>query len=83
MRIFNSFPLLPGRKKPKQSKNITFIVITIYLVCGGHHNPPVSDMVKPAVKTLNEHGGSSLQAIKKYLAANCKVDCDTLAPFIK
>jgi hypothetical protein len=25
----------------------------------------VSDLVKAAVKTLNEHGGSSLQAIKK------------------
>lgn len=46
-------------------------------------HPPVSEMVIAAVKTLKERGGSSLQAIKKYLAANYKVDCGKLAPFIK
>lgn len=54
-------------KRPKAPKN----------------HPPVSEMVISAVKTLKERGGSSLQAIKKYMTANYKVDCDKLAPFIK
>ena len=33
--------------------------------------------------TLKERGGSSLQAIKKYLAAQYKADVEKLAPFIK
>ena len=40
-------------------------------------------MVNTAIKTLKERGGSSLQAIKKYIAANYKVDVEKLAPFIK
>lgn len=46
-------------------------------------HPPVADMVVNAVKTLKERGGSSLQAIKKFLAAQYKVDVEKLAPFIK
>ena len=40
-------------------------------------------MVVNAVKTLKERGGSSLQAIKKFLVAQYKVDVERLAPFIK
>lgn len=46
-------------------------------------HPPTADMVNNAVKTLKERGGSSLQAIKKFIAANYKVDVEKLAPFIK
>lgn len=46
-------------------------------------HPTTSVMVTTAIKTLKERGGSSLQAIKKYIAANYKVDVDRLAPFIK
>ncbi|XP_070498095.1 histone H1B-like [Chironomus tepperi] len=46
-------------------------------------HPPISEMVVNAVKTLKERGGSSLQAIKKFLVAQYKVDVDKLAPFIK
>ena len=46
-------------------------------------HPPVSEMVQAAIKSLKERGGSSLIAIKKYIAANYKVDVDKLAPFIK
>lgn len=46
-------------------------------------HPPTAQMVDAAIKTLKERGGSSLLAIKKYLAANYKVDADKLAPFIK
>ncbi|KAJ9587496.1 hypothetical protein L9F63_028251, partial [Diploptera punctata] len=40
-------------------------------------------MVSSAIKSLKERGGSSLQAIKKYIAANYKVDPEKFAPFIK
>ncbi|KAL3280491.1 hypothetical protein HHI36_024159 [Cryptolaemus montrouzieri] len=44
---------------------------------------PTSDMVNMAIKGLKERSGSSLQAIKKYIAANYKVDPEKMAPFIK
>ena len=46
-------------------------------------HPKTSDMVNAAVAHLKERHGSSLQAIKKYIAANYKVDVAKLAPFIK
>ncbi|XP_057320754.1 histone H1-like [Microplitis mediator] len=46
-------------------------------------HPSTADMVKAAIKTLGERGGSSLQAIKKYIAATYKVDVEKQAPFIK
>ncbi|XP_050498486.1 histone H1-III-like [Diabrotica virgifera virgifera] len=46
-------------------------------------HPPTSEMVNNAIKCLKERGGSSLQAIKKYIAANYKVDAEKVAPFIK
>ncbi|XP_011506312.1 PREDICTED: histone H1-like [Ceratosolen solmsi marchali] len=46
-------------------------------------HPPTSDMVEAAIKALKERGGSSLQAIKKYIAATYKVDAEKHSPFIK
>lgn len=46
-------------------------------------HPPTSEMVNSAIKNLKERGGSSLQAIKKYVSANYKVDAEKLSPFIK
>ena len=46
-------------------------------------HPPTNEMVQGAIKGLKERGGSSLIAIKKYIAANYKVDTVKLAPFIK
>lgn len=46
-------------------------------------HPPTQQMVDAAIKTLKERGGSSLLAIKKYIAATYKVDVQKLAPFIK
>jgi len=46
-------------------------------------HPRTSEMVCNAIKSLKERGGSSLQAIKKYIAANYKVDSEKLSPFIK
>lgn len=46
-------------------------------------HPPVAEMVKSAISGLKERKGSSLAAIKKYVAANNKVDMDRLASFIR
>lgn len=46
-------------------------------------HPSTSVMVISAIKELKEKKGSSLPAIKKYLAANYKVDPAKLAPFIR
>ncbi|XP_039285334.1 histone H1B-like [Nilaparvata lugens] len=46
-------------------------------------HPPTGEMVNAAIAGFKEHGGSSLQAIKKYIAANYKADAEKLAPFIK
>merc|ERR1711997_119894 len=46
-------------------------------------DPPTASMVVAAVKGLKESKGSSLPAIKKYIAANYKVDIVKLSPFIR
>lgn len=46
-------------------------------------HPKTADMVNAAIKGLKERGGSSLQAIKKYISANYKVDAEKMAPFIR
>ena len=46
-------------------------------------HPPSSVMVVAAIKALKERNGSSLAAIKKYIAANYKVDAAKIAPFIR
>merc|ERR1712209_209399 len=46
-------------------------------------HPPTSVMIVNAVTALKERNGSSLPAIKKYIAANYKVDVVKLAPFIR
>ena len=46
-------------------------------------HPPVAAMVNAAIGNLKERKGSSLAAIKKYVAATYKVDAVKLAPFIR
>ena len=46
-------------------------------------HPPVAQMVNAAITSLKERNGSSLAAIKKYMAANYKCDVAKLAPFIR
>ena len=45
-------------------------------------HPPTASMVKAAIKALKERNGSSLPAIKKYIAANYKYDTVKNARFI-
>lgn len=46
-------------------------------------HPKTSDMVHGALASLNEKNGSSLIAIKKFMAANYTVDTVRLAPYIR
>merc|ERR1712193_373317 len=46
-------------------------------------HPPTSAMIAAAIKALKERNGSSLAAIKKYIAATYKDDVVKLAPFIR
>lgn len=46
-------------------------------------HPSTAIMVNNAIQNLKERGGSSLQAIKKYMSATYKVDAEKIAPFIK
>merc|ERR1712018_283565 len=46
-------------------------------------HPKTTVMIVAAVTALKDRKGSSLAAIKKYIAANYKVDTVKLAPFIK
>ncbi|KAL4142850.1 hypothetical protein QTP88_005264 [Uroleucon formosanum] len=63
----------PAKKKLSASK----VKKTVAL------HPTTAVMVTSAIKELKEKKGSSLPAIKKYLAANYKVDPAKLAPFIR
>merc|ERR1712012_1191767 len=49
----------------------------------GPTHPPTAAMVMAAVKALKDAKGSSLPAIKKYIAANYKVDFVKLSPFVR
>merc|ERR1712026_265388 len=46
-------------------------------------HPPTSTMIAASIKALKERNGSSVPAIKKYIAANYKCDVVKLAPFIR
>lgn len=65
-------------KKSKSSKKTA-----IKKPAAKSNHPPTSEMVINAITTLKERNGSSLQAIKKYIATNYQIDTDRLAPFIK
>lgn len=47
------------------------------------NHPPTAEMVDAAIRALNDRGGSSVLAIKKYVTATYKVDVEKLAPYIK
>ncbi|KAF5398945.1 Histone H1-gamma late [Paragonimus heterotremus] len=46
-------------------------------------HPPVIDMLKAAITAAKDRKGTSLPTIKKYIAANYKVDVEKLGPHIR
>lgn len=46
-------------------------------------HPRTSEMVTAAIAALRERGGSSIQAIKKYIVGTYMLDAEKQAPFIK
>nr|XP_002738506.1 PREDICTED: histone H1E-like [Saccoglossus kowalevskii] len=46
-------------------------------------HPKTIDMIVAAITNLKERNGSSLQAIKKYIGANYKVDVEKITPFVR
>lgn len=73
----NSSPIIPI-KKPKPSKSIG-----VKKPAAKPTHPATSELVIRAITTLKERNGSSLQAIKKFIASEYKLDTDRLAPFIR
>lgn len=71
-------PSIPA-KKPKQSSKS----IGEKKPSSKPSHPATSELVLNAIKTLQDRNGSSLQAIKKFIAGHYKLDTDKLAPFIK
>jgi hypothetical protein len=71
-----SAPAAPAQASPKKSSKPK-------KAKSAPSHPRTSEMVNNAIKNLKERGGSSLQAIKKYISQNYKVDAEKLAPFIK
>ncbi|EZA53712.1 hypothetical protein DMN91_007890 [Ooceraea biroi] len=47
------------------------------------NHPSTAEMVTTAIKELKDRKGSSVQAIKKYIASTYKIDGEKCAPFIK
>lgn len=46
-------------------------------------HPSVRVMVTNAIQTLNQRGGSSIKAIKKFMNTEYKVDAEKMSPYIK
>ncbi|KAA0194568.1 Histone deacetylase [Fasciolopsis buskii] len=46
-------------------------------------HPPFIDMVKAAIIAAEDRKGTSTPTIKKFVAANCKVDVEILGPHIR
>ncbi|OON17834.1 linker histone H1 and H5 family protein [Opisthorchis viverrini] len=47
------------------------------------NHPPVIDMVKASINAAKDRKGTSLPTIKKFIAANYKVDVEKLGPHIR
>lgn len=77
----NIAPTVGASPAAKKSKTSSVVTSKKPRVKPAH--PPTAEMVNSAIKSLKERGGSSLQAIKKYLTSNYKIDAEKLAPFIK
>lgn len=73
-------PSIPAKKTAKQVNKKS---IAIKKSSTKPSHPATSELVLNAIKTLQDRNGSSLQAIKKFIASHYKLDTDKLALFIK
>merc|ERR1711979_32472 len=72
-KMSDAAPAAPAKKAPKKAAASKKPAA----------HPPSSAMVKATIKALADKKGSSLAAIKKYVAANYKVDIVKIAPHIR
>ncbi|VVC39473.1 Winged helix-turn-helix DNA-binding domain,Linker histone H1/H5, domain H15,Histone H5 [Cinara cedri] len=78
-----SSPTAPVVSSPALKKKATTAAKSAAMKKPAAAHPPTSIMVTSAIKELKERKGSSLPAIKKYLAASYQVDPAKMAPFIR
>jgi histone H1/5 len=76
--VTSSPTVLP--KSPLQ-KNVALTGVTAQRPTLGH--PSTAVMVTAAIKTLNDKKGTTLHAIKKYLAVHYQIDSTKSAPYIR
>jgi len=76
--VASSPTVLP--KSPLQ-KDVALTGVTAQRPTLGH--PSTAVMVTAAIKTLNDKKGTTLQAIKKYLAVHYQMDSTKSAPYIR
>ncbi|CAH1392088.1 unnamed protein product [Nezara viridula] len=74
-------PTTPATPKAKKGKGAASTGAKKPKTAPSH--PPVSQMVTAAIKSLKERGGSSTQAIKKYISSTYKIDAEKKSHFIK
>ncbi|XP_058797467.1 histone H1-like [Phymastichus coffea] len=71
-----------AQASPKKTKTSKKVGVAKKLATKPNH-PPTGEMVNAAIIALKDKKGSSLQAIKKYIAGNYKVNVDKQSIFIK
>lgn len=76
----NSSPASSPTTLPKSPVKKNEVAVTVQMPTLAH--PSTAVMVTAAIKTLNDKKGSTLQAIKKYLALNYHVNLNKYSPFI-
>lgn len=76
----NSSPASSPTTLPKSPVIKNEVAVTVQMPTVAH--PSTAVMVTVAIKTLNDKKGSTLQAIKKYLALNYHVNLTKFSPFI-
>jgi histone H1/5 len=75
-------PKKPAIEKKPKAKSASAAKTGVVKKAKADH-PAWAEMITNAVKALNERGGSSVAAIKKYMMANYKIEADKATPFMR
>lgn len=73
----------PSKPAKKATKQVNKKSIAAKKSTSKPSHPATSQLVLNAIMTLQDRNGSSLQAIKKFIASHYKLDTNKLATFIK